>query len=97
MPVSYWQQAYISYIGCLQKLSYKDNILKLKQKQCKISLSSRRGYFSVGRNKTAGKEGQLRLGHSQGKTYGVTVHLMWLTKEILCFGSPLGVWSFIAI
>lgn len=53
--------------------------------------------FSVGRNKTAGKEGQLRLGHSQGKTYGVTVHLMWLTKEILCFGSPLRVWSFIAI
>lgn len=29
MIVSYWQQAYISYIECLQKLLYKDNIFEV--------------------------------------------------------------------
>ncbi len=77
-------------INTLRWMSAKKLKLKLKdydwkEKQSRVDVPRRWGCFSVGQNKTSGKE-LLWSGHSQGKTYSVTVLLMWSAKAMLWSG-----------
>lgn len=67
MTVSYWQQAYISYIECLQKLLYKDNIFEVETKTVQNFTLQSKGLFLCGPEQNCRERGPNVVRPQSGK------------------------------